>query len=161
MRPRRDWPTRPWPNRSTASSGCPIMRRLRWIMMSPSEAAAQPSGRLQRWRTAWTIYGQPRVIGMGFLGFSSGLPYLLVDQTLSAWLKQAGVSLTVIGFASLLGVLYSIKFFWAPVIDRLPLPLLTRWLGKSRSWLLLAQLGLAVGLFGRAATAPGDAAQRT
>src|SRR5699024_5103147 len=93
-------------------------------------------------------------------GFSSGLPYLLVDQTLSAWLKQAGVSLTVIGFASLLGVLYSIKFFWAPVIDRLPLPLLTRWLGKRRSWMLLAQIGIAVGLFGMAATDPGEALLR-
>lgn len=120
--------------------------------MSSSEIST--GGRLQKWRAAWAVYGQPRVIGMGFLGFSSGLPFLLVFSTLSAWLTQAGVSLTVIGFFSWIGLTYSIKFFWAPVVDRLRLPLLTRFLGHRRGWILLAQAGIATGLVGLALTDP-------
>ena len=87
---------------------------------------------------------------MVFLGFSAGLPFLLVFSTLSAWLRDFGVDRTVIGFFSWVGVIYSVKVFWAPVIDRLPIPLLTRLLGKRRSWMLLAQVGIAVGLSGMA-----------
>ena len=75
---------------------------------------------------------------MLFLGFSVGLPFLLVFSTLSAWLKEAEVSRSVVGFFSWVGLTYSIKFFWAPAIDRLPLPLLTRWLGRRRSWMIFA-----------------------
>jgi PAT family beta-lactamase induction signal transducer AmpG len=102
------------------------------------------------WRTAFAIYLQPRVVSMIFLGFSAGLPFLLVFSTLSAWLRDEGIERTVIGFFSWVGVIYSIKVFWAPVIDRLPIPLLTRILGKRRSWMLIAQIGIAVGLFGMA-----------
>jgi len=87
---------------------------------------------------------------MIFLGFSAGLPFLLVFSTLSAWLTDAGLSRTLIGYFSWIGITYSIKVFWAPVIDRLPLPLLTRLLGKRRSWMLLAQIGIALGLVGMA-----------
>ena len=100
------------------------------------------------WRAAWAVYSQPRVIGMVFLGFSAGLPFLLVFSTLSAWLRDENVTRTVIGFFSWVGVTYSIKVFWAPIIDSLPLPFLTRLLGKRRSWMLLAQLGIALGLLG-------------
>ena len=100
------------------------------------------------WRAAWAVYSQPRVIGMIFLGFSAGLPFLLVFSTLSAWLRDENVTRTVIGFFSWVGVTYSIKVFWAPIIDSLPLPFLTRLLGKRRSWMLLAQLGIALGLLG-------------
>ena len=102
------------------------------------------------WQDAWQIYAQPRVIGMIFLGFAAGLPFLLVFSTLSAWLRDEGTTRTVIGFFSWVGVTYSIKVFWAPVVDQLPLPLLTRWMGKRRSWMLLAQLGIAGGLIGMA-----------
>lgn len=102
------------------------------------------------WREAFLIYTQPRVLGMTFLGFSAGLPFLLVFSTLSAWLRDAGVELSVIGFFSWVGVTYSIKVFWAPVVDRLPLPFFTRRFGKRRSWMLLAQLGIAAGLVGMA-----------
>jgi len=85
---------------------------------------------------------------MIFLGFSAGLPFLLVFSTLSAWLRDEGVERSVIGFFSWVGVTYSIKVFWAPVIDRLPLPLLTRLLGKRRGWMLFAQLGVIAGLVG-------------
>ncbi|EIC30388.1 AmpG family muropeptide MFS transporter [Methylomicrobium album] len=102
------------------------------------------------WKTAFAIYLQPRVVSMVFLGFSAGLPFLLVFSTLSAWLRDEGIERTVIGFFSWVGVIYSIKVFWAPVIDRLPIPLLTRLLGKRRSWMLLAQIGIALGLSGMA-----------
>jgi PAT family beta-lactamase induction signal transducer AmpG len=84
---------------------------------------------------------------MLLLGFSAGLPYLLVFSTLSAWLRDAGVSHSVIGFFSWVGVTYSSKVLLAPAVDRLALPWLTRRLGKRRSWLLVAQLGIVLGLF--------------
>jgi PAT family beta-lactamase induction signal transducer AmpG len=84
---------------------------------------------------------------MIFLGFSAGLPFILVSSTLSAWLADENISLSIIGYFSLVGVAYSIKVFWAPVIDRLPLPFLTRIFGKRRSWMLVSQLGIAIGLW--------------
>jgi PAT family beta-lactamase induction signal transducer AmpG len=110
-----------------------------------SEAAA-PRG----WLDSLRMYGHPRVASMLFLGFSAGLPFLLVFSTLSAWLAQAGIERATIGMLSWVGITYSIKFFWAPVVDRLPLPGLTRLLGRRRSWMLLAQIGLACGLAGLA-----------
>lgn len=99
------------------------------------------------WRHAFSVYSQPKVLGMVFLGFSAGLPFILVSSTLSAWLADSQVSLSVIGYFSLVGVAYSVKVLWAPVIDRLPLPFLSRIFGKRRSWMLLSQLGIAVGLW--------------
>jgi len=98
------------------------------------------------WKQSFSAYSQPRVLGMSFLGFSAGLPFLLVFSTLSAWLRDSGVTLSVIGFFSWVGVTYSIKVLWAPVIDRLALPFLTQLLGKRRSWMLLAQVGISAGL---------------
>jgi PAT family beta-lactamase induction signal transducer AmpG len=100
------------------------------------------------WLSALSVYSQPRVLGMTFLGFSAGLPFLLVFATLSAWLSDAGIDRTIIGFFSWVGVTYSIKIFWAPIIDRLPVPLLTAFLGRRRSWMLIAQIGIALGLVG-------------
>ncbi|WP_425069080.1 AmpG family muropeptide MFS transporter [Reyranella sp.] len=99
------------------------------------------------WRETAAIYTHPRVISLLFLGFSAGLPLLLVFSTLSYWVREANVSLTTIGFLSWIGVTYSTKFVWSPVVDRMPLPFLTRWLGRRRSWMLLAQVGIAGGLF--------------
>lgn len=96
------------------------------------------------------IYRHPRVAAMLFLGFSAGLPFLLVFSTLSAWLAQAGIQRSTIGLLSWVGITYSIKFFWAPVVDRLRLPLLYALLGRRRSWMLLAQLGMSAGLAGLA-----------
>jgi MFS transporter, PAT family, beta-lactamase induction signal transducer AmpG len=84
---------------------------------------------------------------MLFLGFSAGLPFYLVYSTLSAWLRQAGIQRSTIGRLAWVGILFSLKFLWAPVIDRVPPPLLQRLLGRRRGWMLLAQLGIAVGLF--------------
>jgi len=98
------------------------------------------------WRETLATYRHPRVVQLLFLGFSAGLPFLLVFSTLSAWLREFGVSRTAIGFVSWIGITYSFKFVWSPVVDRVPLPLLTRWLGRRRSWMLLAQTGIASGL---------------
>ena len=109
------------------------------------------------WLAALATYGRPRVLAMLFLGFSAGLPFLLVFSTLSAWLAQTGISRTEIGLLSWIGITYSIKFFWAPVVDRLPLPLLTRALGRRRGWMLLAQFGIVGGLYGLSLSDPSIA----
>ena len=87
------------------------------------------------------------MIALLFLGFSAGLPFLLVFSTLNARLADVGVETATIGFFSWLGITYSIKVFWAPVVDRLKLPVLDRLFGKRRSWILLAQVGIATGLY--------------
>lgn len=91
---------------------------------------------------------------MLFLGFSAGLPFLLVFSTLGAWLTQAGTSRTEIGYFAWIGITYSVKFLWSPLIDRMSIPLLTAVLGKRRSWMLAGQLGIAAGLVGMAMTDP-------
>ena len=88
------------------------------------------------------------------LGFSAGLPLLLVLGTLSFRLREAGIDRSTIGFLSWVGLAYGFKWVWSPLVDRLPLPLLTRWLGRRRSWLLLAQATVVVGLVGMALLDP-------
>jgi PAT family beta-lactamase induction signal transducer AmpG len=102
------------------------------------------------------VYREPRIAAMLFLGFSAGLPFLLVFSTLSAWLAQVGVERGTIGLLSWVGITYSTKFFWAPVVDRLGLPVLTRALGRRRAWMLLAQVCLAAGLVGIALHDPAQ-----
>lgn len=109
---------------------------------------------MHSWRQAVAVYTQPRVLAMVFLGFAAGLPFLLVFSTLSAWLRDIDIARTTIGFFSWVGITYSIKVFWAPVIDRLALPVLTAVLGKRRSWMLVAQLTIAAGLASMALTDP-------
>lgn len=108
------------------------------------------------WREALAVYRHPRVIGMLFLGFAAGLPLLLVGGTFTAWLRDLGVELAAIGFLSWVGMAHSIKIFWAPVVDRLQLPGLTRWFGRRRAWMLLAQIVIAVALLGMALTDPRE-----
>ncbi|GAA5190687.1 AmpG family muropeptide MFS transporter [Ferrimonas gelatinilytica] len=95
---------------------------------------------------ALRVYAHKRVLTLLALGFSSGLPLALVFGTLSFWLREAGIERATIGFVSWVALAYSIKFLWAPLVDRLPLPGLTAWLGRRRSWLLLSQCLLAAGL---------------
>ncbi len=113
-------------------------------ILNVNGSGSKPSG---TWLDALRVYAQPRVLSMLFLGFSSGLPFFLVFATLSAWLRQAGVQRSTIGMLAWVGIVYSLKFLWAPVVDRVPLPVLHRLLGRRRAWMLLAQIGLAVGLF--------------
>lgn len=122
--------------------------------MSNVSAPAATPAETRNWRESLLVYRKPRVIGMLFLGFSAGLPFLLVFSTLSAWLRTYEVSRTAIGMFAWVGLLYSIKFCWAPLVDRLPLPLLTRVLGRRRSWMLFAQFGIVAGLLGMAGLDP-------
>ena len=105
----------------------------------------------------WRYYLQEKVVVIFFLGFSAGLPFLLVYSTLSAWLKDAGLQMSTISTFAWLGFAYSLKFVWAPFIDTLPVPFLTRWLGRRRSWLLLAQVAIGMALFVMASTNPVNA----
>lgn len=124
--------------------------------MSDAPAAVARPSRPRGWIDALLVYRQPRVAAMLFLGFSAGLPFMLVFQTLSAWLRQAGIERATIGMLAWVGIMYSIKFLWAPIVDRTPLPLLHRWLGRRRSWMLVAQVGVAVGLAYVAQTDPAS-----
>jgi PAT family beta-lactamase induction signal transducer AmpG len=94
-------------------------------------------------------YLQPRILVMLALGFSSGLPFLLVGNTFGYWLADEKIKLTAIGFLSWVGLAYSLKFLWAPVLDRVNAPLLKK-LGRRRGWMLLAQIFVAAGLAGMA-----------
>jgi len=96
---------------------------------------------------------------MLLLGFSAGLPLLLVFGTLSFWLREAGIDRTTIGYLSWVGLAYGFKWVWAPLVDRLPIPLLTRWLGRRRSWLLLSQTIIMTALVAMALTDPKLALQ--
>ncbi|WP_198022031.1 AmpG family muropeptide MFS transporter [Algiphilus aromaticivorans] len=118
-----------------------------------SESGAPHRG----WRAALGVYAHPRVATMTLLGFSAGLPLLLVGGTFSAWLSDLGVARTAIGFLSWVGLAHSLKIFWAPLVDRLSIPLLTRWLGKRRAWMLAAQLTIAGALLGISLTDPTEA----
>ncbi|MEJ2057488.1 MAG: MFS transporter, partial [Desulfofustis sp.] len=92
------------------------------------------------WRDTWRSWLHPRVITMLFLGFSAGIPILLIFSTLSAWLTEAGVKKSAVTFFSWAALGYSFKFVWAPLIDRMPLPWLTARLGRRRSWMVVSQL---------------------
>ncbi len=106
------------------------------------------------WIKAFAVYREPNILAMLFLGFSAGLPLLLVFGTLSAWLNDSGVDKTTIGFVSWVALAYGLKFLWSPLVDRLPIPLLTRRLGQRRSWMLLAQTGVITGLLLASVTDP-------
>ncbi len=106
------------------------------------------------WRDSLKVYLQPTSLRMLMLGFSAGLPLLLVLGTLSFRLREAGVDRSTIGHLSWVGLVYGFKWAWAPLVDRVALPGLTRWLGRRRSWLLLAQCGAAAGLVGMALADP-------
>jgi MFS transporter, PAT family, beta-lactamase induction signal transducer AmpG len=115
------------------------------------DGAIQPDGRQVR---GWALVVRRRTLVMFGLGFGSGLPFLLLFDTLSAWLHDAGVPLKVISTFVLATYLYIFKFAWAPFVDQLSPPGLTRWLGRRRAWILLAQLAAAAGLFALSAADP-------
>ena len=113
--------------------------------MSKNTNGAQVS-----WLNSLKIYLEPPSLRMLALGFSAGLPLLLVLGTLSFRLREAGIDRTTIGYLSWVGLAYAFKWVWSPLVDRLPLPLLSSWLGMRRSWLLLAQCLVIAGLCGMA-----------
>jgi PAT family beta-lactamase induction signal transducer AmpG len=122
---------------------------------TPEQAAAEDGRPWWRgWLEAIAAYRHPRVLAMLFLGFSAGLPFMLVFTTLSAWLRELGIDRATIGMLSWVGLAYTLKFFWAPVVDRLRLPVIGRLLGRRRSWMLIAQAGIVLGLLNVAHTTP-------
>ncbi len=106
------------------------------------------------WREVFAVYAEAPTLRMLLLGFSAGLPLLLVFGTLSFWLREAGVNRTTIGYLSWVGLAYAFKWVWAPLVDRMPIPLLTRWLGRRRSWLLVSQIVIISALIGIGLTDP-------
>ncbi|WP_424628329.1 AmpG family muropeptide MFS transporter [Bradyrhizobium sp. SYSU BS000235] len=118
-------------------------------------ASAAPRAASQdSWRAAMAVYLQPRVLIVLFLGFSSGLPLALSGSTLLVWMRESGVDLGTIGLFALVGTPYTLKFLWAPLVDALHVPILTRWLGRRRGWLVFAQLLLIAAILVLAMTDP-------
>ncbi|MDM0007543.1 AmpG family muropeptide MFS transporter [Variovorax sp. J22G73] len=118
---------------------------------TPPPTPSQPS---PPWRDALKVYLEPATLRMLALGFSAGLPLLLVLGTLSFRLREAGIDRATIGYLSWVGLAYGFKWVWAPLVDRLPLPPLTTLLGRRRGWLLLAQGMVIAGLVGMAMNDP-------
>src|SRR6266852_9306542 len=113
--------------------------------MTAPEPAAEPTASAPptpapSWREGLVVYLQPRVLIVLLLGFSSGLPLALSGSTLLVWMREAGVDLGTIGLFALVGTPYTIKFLWAPLVDALDVPILSRLLGRRRGWLVLSQL---------------------
>jgi PAT family beta-lactamase induction signal transducer AmpG len=105
-------------------------------------AGSDPDSAAERWRRPLRALRDPRVLRMLFLGFSAGIPLLLIFSSLSLWLREAGVERNAVTFFSWAALGYSFKFVWAPLVDRLPLPWLTRRYGRRRGWLLLSQVSI-------------------
>ena len=94
---------------------------------------------LINWGKSCAVYRKPKVLALLFLGFASGLPFMLIFSSLSFWLSEAQVNRATIGFFSWVGLSYAFKWLWAPFIDRCPLPFLSKWLGRRRGWLFFSQ----------------------
>ena len=120
---------------------------------SPRAVNGKPAGRFG----GLAVYGERRVFIMLLLGFSAGLPNLLIFDTLSAWLRESGQTLEVIGFFALATLSYSLKFVWAPLIDRTSVPGLTRLLGHRRAWMLVTQAVIVFGLWSISTLNPANA----
>jgi MFS transporter, PAT family, beta-lactamase induction signal transducer AmpG len=106
------------------------------------------------WGKDLRVYLEWPSVRMFFLGFSAGLPLLLVLGTLGFWLREAGIDRSTIGYLSWVALFYAGKWLWAPLVDRVPIPFLTKRLGRRRSWLLFAQALIIFGLIGMATTDP-------
>ncbi len=124
--------------------------------VADSESAGNGLPARPPWRDTLRSLWDRRVLAMLFLGFTAGLPILLIFSSLSLWLVEAGVERKAVTFFSWAALGYSFKFIWAPLVDRLPLPLLTRWMGRRRAYLLLAQLGVIAAIVGMASTDPAS-----
>jgi len=117
-------------------------------------ATAPASKRKIGWSEVVASLSRPKVAVMLALGFSSGLPFMLVGNTLGFWLRESGITLATIGFLSWVGLAYSLKFLWAPLVDKTNVPILGKWLGRRRSWMLLSQIFVLLGLLGMGMLGP-------
>ena len=116
---------------------------------------SRPDKEKRTWSETFTAWSHPRVVAMLFLGFSAGVPFSLIFFTLSIWLSEAGVSRSTVTFFSWASLGYSFKFVWAPLVDRMPLPLLTAHFGRRRSWLLASQVFIIAAIIWMALVNPG------
>jgi PAT family beta-lactamase induction signal transducer AmpG len=119
-----------------------------------SNTAPQNATAKRHWQDMLETFRHPRVVTMLFLGFAAGIPILLIFSSLSLWLREAGVERSAVTFFSWAALGYSFKFVWAPLIDRLPVPGLTRLLGQRRAWMLVAQGLIISAILGMALTDP-------
>ncbi|MGB1272073.1 MAG: MFS transporter, partial [Endozoicomonas sp.] len=108
------------------------------------------------WGEACRSFFHRKVVALLFLGFSAGLPILLIFSSLSLWLREAGVDRSAVTFFSWAALGYSFKFVWAPLVDRIPVPWLTCLLGRRRAWLLVSQAAVIGALLFMAANNPVD-----
>jgi MFS transporter, PAT family, beta-lactamase induction signal transducer AmpG len=109
--------------------------------MASADADPRPD-----WRDAFSVYLKARVLIVLFLGFSAGLPLALSGSTLLVWMSEADVNLRTIGLFAFVGTPYTLKFLWAPLVDALDAPVLSKLLGRRRGWLVLTQLMLIVAI---------------
>jgi len=105
-----------------------------------AESEKLPATASSSWLKAFAVYTRPRVLIVMLLGFSSGLPLALSGSTLTIWMREAGVNLGTIGLFALVGTPYTLKFLWAPIVDAVNVPVLTRLFGRRRGWLMFSQL---------------------
>lgn len=124
-------------------------------MATETQATTPVSKPKRTFAAALALFAERKTLVMLGLGFGSGLPFMLIFDTLSVWLREAGLSLEVIGFFALATLSYSLKFIWAPLVDRTAVPLVTRVLGHRRSWMLVTQLIIIVGLLLISGVDPG------
>lgn len=122
-----------------------------------SETPAAPAPKRSTWE-ALGVFLEKRSLVMLMLGFSAGLPNLLLYDTISAWMRQAKLPLDVITLFSLVTITYAIKFLWAPIVDRVKIPGLHQLLGKRRAWMLTVQIGIVFGIWAIAVNMPAVSA---
>ena len=118
----------------------------------PPNAPAKKS-----WIEAMRAFKDLRVLIMFFLGFAAGVPIMLIFSSTSIWLKEAGVDLSIITMFSWAALGYAFKFIWAPLVDAIPVPVLTKWLGKRRAWMVVSQLLIILAIYLIASVNPENA----
>jgi PAT family beta-lactamase induction signal transducer AmpG len=121
---------------------------------NPEPAVPPAPKKAHGWREVVSSLRQPRVLVTLMLGFSSGLPFMLTGNTLGFWLREEGMELATIGFLTWVGLAYSLKFLWAPIVDKVDVPILGKLLGRRRGWMILSQILIGLGLLGMAVVGP-------
>ena len=101
---------------------------------------------MKTWTNTLEIYFERRMAKIFLLGFISGFPWVLIGTALSLWLKEEGLNRSTIGWAGLIFSVYAVNFLWAPLIDKIKIPLLTRKFGSRKSWILLCQIMILTSL---------------
>lgn len=124
-------------------------------MTQEANATAAEDGGEKTLLGSLSAYLRPRSLVMLLLGFSAGLPFYMIYQNLSLWLAEAGVEKGEIGLFAWTGFAFSFKFLWAPLIDRAPVPVLEKFVGRRRAWMAAAQIGVALSLLAMSAADPG------